>query len=64
MVEKTKRDAILVYTGQLARRLLKEGYKIIDIKADRNNKERTIFIFKNENGLEAKIRELTYKSNS
>lgn len=59
MEQTIKKDTILVITAQLARRLLKEGYKIVDIKPDKNNHDRTVFIFKNENGLQDKIREFT-----
>lgn len=58
-----QRTSILVFTAKLAKQLLKLGYTVIDIKPHRDNKERTIFVFKNENGLESKIKELTYKSN-
>ena len=45
------REARLVFTVKLARELLKLGYTIVDIKPDKDNRERTIFAFRNENGL-------------
>jgi len=35
----------LVFSPQIARRLLKMGDQIIDIKADKNDPKRTVFVF-------------------
>ena len=52
-----KKDVITVFTAKKARKLLKEGYQIVDIKPDRLDPDhkRTLFLFKNENGLIEKI---------
>lgn len=52
-----KKEVITVFTAKKARRLLKEGYQIVDIKPDRldPNHKRTLFLFKNEDGLMEKI---------
>lgn len=52
-----KKQAITVFTAKKARQLLKEGFTIVDIKPDRMDKDhkRTLFIFKNEDGLMEKI---------
>lgn len=44
---------VTVFTAQKARQLLKEGFTITDIKADKTDDDhkRSIFIFKNEEGL-------------
>ena len=54
-----KKDVITVFTAKVARKLLKEGYTIVDIKPDRLDPDhkRTLFLFKNENGLMEKILE-------
>jgi len=36
----------LIYTGKIARGLLHLGYQIVDVKPNKNNPERTVFIFK------------------
>ena len=56
-------DNVMVFTGELARQLLKRGYTIVDIKPDRldTDGKRSVFIFKNENNLKDTIRELTSK---
>ena len=52
-----KKEVITVFTAKKARKLLKEGYQIVDIKPDRLDKDhkRTLFLFKNEDGLMEKI---------
>lgn len=54
-----KKEVITVFTAKKARKLLKEGYTIVDIKPDRLDKDhkRTLFLFKNEDGLIEKILE-------
>lgn len=38
----------LVFSPQISRRLLKMGNQIIDIKADKNDQKRTVFVFKKD----------------
>ena len=47
------------FTAKLARNLLKDGFTIIDIKPDRTDKDgkRSVFVFRNENHIEDKIKE-------
>lgn len=51
------KDSKIIYDPRVAREFLKMGYTIIDIKPDKFDKsrKRTVFVFKNENGLEEKI---------
>lgn len=48
-----KKEVITVFTAKKARKLLKEGYQIVDIKPDKTDFEgkRTLFLFKYENGI-------------
>ena len=52
-----KKEVITVFTAKKARKLLKEGFTIVDIKPDRLDPDhkRTLFLFKNEDGLIEKI---------
>lgn len=52
-----KKDVITVFTAKVARKLLREGFTIVDIKPDRLDPDhkRTLFLFKNEDGLMEKI---------
>lgn len=38
-------EAKCITSPKLARKLLKKGFRIIDIKPDKRNKEATIFVF-------------------
>ena len=48
-----KKEVITVFTAKKARKLLKEGYQIVDIKPDKTDVEgkRTLFLFKYEDGI-------------
>ena len=53
-------DRIVVFTAKMAKKLLRMGYTIVDIKQDKYDEDgkRSIFFFKNENDLEAAIQSL------
>lgn len=46
-----EQQTIVIFNPALARNLLKEGYKIIDIKPNRSEPERTVFVFLVQDGL-------------
>lgn len=54
-----KKNAVTIFSAKMARRLLKDGFTIIDIKPDRDDSDgkRSVFVFINEDGLWDKIRE-------
>ena len=45
-MENINKEYKLVFNAGCARRLLKMGINIADIKADRTNKDKTVFVFK------------------
>lgn len=45
-MENIKKEYKLVFNSGVARRLLKMGVNIADIKADRTNPDKTVFVFK------------------
>lgn len=47
----------IVSEASIARKLLKDGYRVVDIKPKRNRERETIFVFKNENGFMNKLSE-------
>jgi len=53
-----EKKAITIFTTNKARELLKAGFTMIDIKPDKNDPEgkRSVFVFKNEEGLLEKIK--------
>lgn len=59
----TEKTAITIFTASTARKLLKDGYVIADIKADKTDPDgkRTVFVFKNENNIMDKVKEYKEK---
>lgn len=55
-IMRNKKETILIFTAELARRLLKEGYMITDIKPHRNLANASVFVFRNEDGLMDKVK--------
>lgn len=47
-MENKKKDAKLIFNAGTARALLKAGCTIIDVKPDRENKDKSVFVFKND----------------
>ena len=59
-MENVNKEYKLVFNAGVARKLLKMGIAIADIKADRTNHDKTVFVFKRTNEFEeafAKINE-------
>lgn len=54
-----EKKAITIFTANVARKLLKDGYTLVDIKPDKTDEDgkRTVFVFKNENNIMEKIKE-------
>ena len=48
MIDENVTVSKLVFSPEIARHLLRMGDKIIDIKADRNDKKRTVFVFEKD----------------
>ena len=42
----------IILSGKVARILLREGYTIVDVKPQKQNVDKTVFVFKNERGLQ------------
>ena len=53
----------LVFNAGVARKLLKMGVTIADIKADRNNKDKTVFVFKRTDEFEAAFNQINKEIN-
>ena len=49
------KEYISIFKPQRVRKLLKKGFNIYDIKDDKNNLDRTIFIFKNSEELQKEL---------
>ena len=49
------KEYISIFKPQRVRKLLKKGFNIYDIKPDKKNLDRTIFIFKNSEELQKEL---------
>lgn len=45
--ERDTRKSRLIFDAKVARKLLKQGFVVIDIKPNRDNTEKSIFVFEN-----------------
>jgi len=50
-------DYKIVSVASIARKLIRDGYHVVDIKPKRNFERETVFVFKNENGFMTKYSE-------
>ena len=57
-MDSVKKDFKLVFNSGVARRLLRMGINIADIKADRANPDKTVFVFKRTSEFEAAFAEI------
>lgn len=55
------KEGIIIFAGKVARELLRRGYTIIDVKPDKTNKIKSIFVFRRENNIEKVLHEIAYK---
>lgn len=46
-IEKDTRKSRLIFDAKIARKLLKMGFVVIDIKPNRENTDKSIFVFEN-----------------
>ena len=53
-----EKDTVIIFTAKKSRALLKMGYTLVDIKPDKTDpdRKRSVFVFKNENGLLEKLK--------
>lgn len=57
-MENMKKEYKLVFNSGVARRLLRMGINIADIKADRANPDKTVFVFKRTPEFEAAFEQM------
>lgn len=53
-----KREAKLVFNAGVSRKLLKAGCVIVDIKQSRENPDKTVFAFKNDEHFKAEFEKI------
>ena len=47
----------------MAKKLLKMGYCIVDLKPNKQDSKRTVFVFENANGIEDEIKNIVKQRN-
>lgn len=52
------RESRLVFDAKMARKLLKQGFVVIDIKPNRENTDKTIFVFENTDEFKVALEKL------
>ena len=56
-----EKKAVVVFSGHVARSLLKLGYTIIDVKQDNNVPLKSVFVFRIEGNIIKDMKKLTTK---
>lgn len=56
--KKDTRKSRLIFDARMARKLLKQGFVVIDIKPNRENTDKTIFVFDNTDEFKAALEKL------
>lgn len=57
-----RKKYITIFTGEIARYLLKKGYVVIDVKPHRHTENASVFIFRNDEGLMQEVHK--FKNNN
>lgn len=55
IIEKDTRKSRLIFDAKIARKLLKMGFVVIDIKPNRENTDKSIFVFENTDEFKAAL---------
>ena len=59
-----QKDAIIIFSGRVARELLRRGYTIVDVKPDKKNKIKSVFVFKFENNIDRVLADIIYSDDT
>ena len=61
LIQNDEKDAIIIFSGKVARELLRRGFTIVDVKPDKKNRIKSVFVFKYENHIDKVLADITYK---
>jgi hypothetical protein len=61
--EMIMKETVVIYTGKMARMLLREGFELVDIRPDKTDPERkrSVFIFKQDMALLERLKRASAK---
>lgn len=57
------KSRVIIYSGRIANELLRRGFRIVEVRPDKRNKIKTVFLFQVENDIEQHIISLTESEN-
>lgn len=57
------KSKVFIYSGRIANELLRRGYHIVEVRPDKRNKIKTVFLFQVEKDIEKHILSLTEAKN-
>lgn len=57
------KSRVIIYSGRIANKLLRRGFHIVEVRPDKRNKIKTVFLFQVENDIEQHIISLTESEN-
>ena len=57
------KSKVIVFSGRIANELLRKGYQIVEVRPDKRNKIRSVFLFNGELGIEEEILRLSGTEN-
>lgn len=63
LYEDETKGHMIVFSGRIANELLRKGYTITEVRPDKRNKIKSVFVFKSEHGIEDEIVRLSQDNN-
>ena len=52
---KLLKNRIIIYSGRIANALLDKGYQIVQVRPDKRNKIKSVFVFRADDGIEDEL---------
>lgn len=49
------KNRIIIYSGRIANALLDKGYQIVQVRPDKRNKIKSVFVFRADEGIEDEL---------
>lgn len=53
--EDESKNRVIIYSGRIANALLDKGYQIVQVRPDKRNKIKSVFVFRADEGIEDEL---------
>lgn len=53
--EDESKNRVIIYSGRIANALLDKGYQIVQVRPDKRNKIKSVFVFRADDGIEDEL---------